>query len=69
MIDEEGGTSEVVHVDVTVEQSCEKAVTEVVRLFGAIHILVNIGITGFLVYFIVAEDANNVLSRSWRRYG
>ena len=49
MIDEEGGSSEVVHVDVTVEKSCEKAVAEVVRLFGAVHILVNIGNTGLLV--------------------
>lgn len=43
MIDVEGGTSEVIQADVTVEQSCELAVEKVVALFGTVTILVNIG--------------------------
>jgi NAD(P)-dependent dehydrogenase (short-subunit alcohol dehydrogenase family) len=43
MIDEEGGTSEVVQCDVTKEDSCKKAVQKTVELFGTVHILVNIG--------------------------
>ncbi|KAK6975139.1 hypothetical protein R3P38DRAFT_3127608 [Favolaschia claudopus] len=42
MIDEEGGVSEVIQADVTVEASCEKAVKKTVELFGAVHILINI---------------------------
>ncbi len=44
MIDEEGGISEVIQADVTDEESCKKAVERTVELFGAVHILVNIGI-------------------------
>lgn len=43
MIDQEGGISEVVQTDVTDEESCKKAVEKTVQLFGAVHILVNIG--------------------------
>jgi NAD(P)-dependent dehydrogenase (short-subunit alcohol dehydrogenase family) len=43
MIDEEGGVSDVIQADVTVEASCENAVKKTVELFGAVHILINIG--------------------------
>jgi NAD(P)-dependent dehydrogenase (short-subunit alcohol dehydrogenase family) len=43
MIDEEGGISEVIQTDVTNEDSCKAAVAKTVELFGAVHILVNIG--------------------------
>lgn len=43
MIDEEGGISEVIQTDVTKEESCKAAVEKTVELFGAVHILVNIG--------------------------
>lgn len=43
MINEEGGISEVIQADVTVEDSCKNAVEQTVKLFGAVHILVNIG--------------------------
>lgn len=45
MIDEEGGTSEVIQADVTDEESCRNAVEQTVKLFGALHILVNIGMS------------------------
>ncbi len=43
MIDAEGGTAEVIQADVTDEESCRTAVAKTVKLFGALHILVNIG--------------------------
>lgn len=43
MIDEEGGVSEVIQTDVTDEASCKAAVARTVELFGAVHVLVNIG--------------------------
>ena len=43
MIDEEGGISEVIQGDVTSEESCKSVVEQTVKLFGAVHILVNIG--------------------------
>jgi len=43
MIDAEGGTSQVIYADVTDEESCKKAVARTVELFGALHILVNVG--------------------------
>lgn len=43
MIEAEGGISEVIQVDVTVEESCKNAVARTVEIFGAVHILVNIG--------------------------
>ncbi|KAJ7284602.1 hypothetical protein C8J57DRAFT_1289062 [Mycena rebaudengoi] len=47
MIDEEGGISEVIQCDVTVEAACENAVKKTIELFGAVHILVNVvGIGG-----------------------
>lgn len=47
MIDEEGGTSEIVHADVTDEHSCKAAVEKTVQLFGDLHILINIGMLQF----------------------
>lgn len=43
MIDEEGGISHVIQADVTDEESCKNAVAKTVELYGAVHILVNIG--------------------------
>lgn len=43
MIDEEGGVSEIIQADVSSEESCKNAVAKTVKLFGAVHILVNIG--------------------------
>lgn len=43
MIDEEGGISEVIHADVTSEESVKNAVAQTIKLFGTIHILVNVG--------------------------
>lgn len=43
MIDGEGGISEVIQTDVTKEESCKAAVSKTLELFGAVHILVNIG--------------------------
>lgn len=43
MIDEEGGVSEVIQADVTDEESCKNAVAQTVKLYGTLHILVNIG--------------------------
>ena len=43
MIDEEGGISEIIQTDVTDEESCRNAVAKTVELWGAVHILVNIG--------------------------
>lgn len=43
MIDAEGGVSEAIQTDVTDEESCKRAVARTVELFGAVHILVNIG--------------------------
>jgi hypothetical protein len=43
MIDEDGGISEVVQADVTSEESCKNAVKKTIELYGALHILVNIG--------------------------
>lgn len=43
MIDAEGGISEAIQTDVTDEESCRKAVARTMELFGAVHILVNIG--------------------------
>lgn len=43
MIDAEGGISEAIQTDVTDEESVRQAVAKTVELFGAVHILVNIG--------------------------
>lgn len=43
MIDGEGGISEVIQVDVTVEESCKAAVAKTIELFGTVHVLVNVG--------------------------
>lgn len=62
MIDTEGGTSEVIEVDVTSEQSCKDAVAKTVDLFGAVNILVNIvGVGGAM------GDATSVDLDAWDR--
>lgn len=43
MIDEEGGVSEIIQADVSSEESCKNAVAKTIELFGALHILINIG--------------------------
>lgn len=60
MIDAEGGEAIVVIADVAEEGSCRAAVDQVVRCWGAIHILVNnVGITG------PAGNAVDVDLESW----
>ncbi|KAI1636232.1 NAD(P)-binding protein, partial [Biscogniauxia mediterranea] len=62
MIDEEGGISEVIEADVTVEDSCKNAVAKAVELFGTVHILVNIvGVGGAM------GDATQVNLSAWER--
>ena len=62
MIDEEGGISEVIHTDVTDEQSCRNAVQKAVSLFGTVHILVNVvGVGGAM------GDATTVDMLAWDR--
>ncbi|KAJ9639605.1 hypothetical protein H2204_003675 [Knufia peltigerae] len=62
MIDTEEGTSEVIEVDVTSEQSCKDAVAKTVDLFGAVNILVNIvGVGGAM------GDATSVDLDAWDR--
>jgi NAD(P)-dependent dehydrogenase (short-subunit alcohol dehydrogenase family) len=62
MIDEEGGVSEVIRVDVTDEESCRQAVQSAVSLFGSVSILVNIvGVGGAL------GDATKVDLLAWER--
>lgn len=67
MIDEEGGISEVVQVDVTKEESCKAAVAKTVELFGTVHILVNIGM---LIYCRLSTKTRcadkSTLSWRWR---
>ena len=43
MIKAEGGVAEVIECDVTKEEACANAVRRTVELWGAVHILVNIG--------------------------
>ena len=43
MIAEEGGVSEIFQADVTDEVACQRVVAKTVELWGALHILVNIG--------------------------
>ncbi|OIW34272.1 NAD(P)-binding protein [Coniochaeta ligniaria NRRL 30616] len=62
MIDEEGGVSEVIQADVTNEESCENAVASTVKLWGAVHILVNIvGVGGAM------GDATTINMEAWDR--
>ncbi|KAF3766528.1 NAD(P)-binding protein [Cryphonectria parasitica EP155] len=62
MIDAEGGTSEVIIADVADEEACRRAVSETVRLFGAVHVLVNVvGVGG------AAGDATTVDMKAWER--
>lgn len=51
MIDEEGGVSEIIQADVSSEESCKNAVAKTIDLFGAVHILVNIGRDLLLITF------------------
>lgn len=60
MIDEEGGTSHVIQADVTNEESCKNAVAKTVELYGAVHILVNIGKTD--IRKLTSEFEANLLS-------
>lgn len=43
MIDDEGGTSIIIPADVTDEEACQSVVEKTVEVFGALHVLVNIG--------------------------
>lgn len=43
MVDSEGGTCLVIEADVTDEEACRGVVEKTVRAFGALHILVNVG--------------------------
>ncbi|KAF2967346.1 hypothetical protein GQX73_g6205 [Xylaria multiplex] len=62
MIDEEGGISEVIQADVTIEESCKMAVKKTVELWGAVHILVNnVGVGGAI------GDATVVNLGAWER--
>ncbi|KAI5928193.1 hypothetical protein F4810DRAFT_698823 [Camillea tinctor] len=62
MIDEEGGVSEVIEADVTIEDSCQNAVSKTVELFGTVHILVNVvGVGG------VIGDATQIDLSAWER--
>ncbi|KAI8226750.1 hypothetical protein K4K54_003601 [Colletotrichum sp. SAR 10_86] len=62
MIDEEGGTSEVIQTDVSKEDSCRDAVSKTVELFGAVHILVNnVGVGGAI------GNATNINLEAWER--
>ncbi|KAK3678864.1 hypothetical protein LTR78_001317 [Recurvomyces mirabilis] len=62
MIDEEGGVSEIIHADVTDEESCRNAVAKTVELFGTLNILVNIvGVGGAM------GDATTLDLASWER--
>lgn len=65
MIDEEGGVSEIIQTDVTNEESCKNAVARTVELWGALHILVNIG--EFQTPKIQAEDDHLRTTPSGRR--
>jgi NAD(P)-dependent dehydrogenase (short-subunit alcohol dehydrogenase family) len=65
MIDEEGGISEVIHCDATVEADCKNAVKKTVELFGAVHILVNVGTP--VVKYVAVHFADLNSSRNWRR--
>ncbi|KAH8655402.1 hypothetical protein BX600DRAFT_385175 [Xylariales sp. PMI_506] len=62
MIDEEGGISEVIQADVTVEESCKNAVAQTVKLYGTVHILVNVvGVGGAI------GDATTINLDAWER--
>ncbi|KAK4939857.1 hypothetical protein LTR10_019925 [Elasticomyces elasticus] len=62
MIDSEGGTSEVIQVDVTDEQSVKSAVAKTIDIFGTVNILVNIvGVGGAM------GDATSLDLTAWDR--
>ncbi|KAF2477340.1 NAD(P)-binding protein [Lindgomyces ingoldianus] len=59
---QEGGISEVIRTDVTDQESCRRAMARAVKLFGTIHILVNIiGVGGAI------GDATKVDIDAWDR--
>ncbi|KAJ2984873.1 hypothetical protein NUW58_g5829 [Xylaria curta] len=62
MIDEEGGISEVIQADITIEESCKKVVSQTIEIFGTVHILVNIvGVIG------TTGDATKLDIEAWDR--
>lgn len=63
MIDEEGGISEVIQADVILEESCKNAVAKTVELWGAVHILVNIGTSDVMD---VSSPMGMLTEISWR---
>ena len=69
MIDEEGGISEVIQADVTNEKACQNAVEKTVELYGAVHILINIGEASLLLILLARSQANLFVSRCRRDLG
>lgn len=65
MIDEECGVSEIIQADVSNEESCKNAVAKTVDLYGAVHILVNIGRILLRLLFHI-EISCLTLIASWR---
>lgn len=65
MIDEEGGTSEVIQADVTIEESCKSAVARAVELFGSVHVLINVGKSTYIGCFFYNTLNTTYRSRSW----
>jgi hypothetical protein len=65
MIDEDGGISEIIQADVTAEESCKNVVAKTVELWGAVHILVNIGMSKAVGKTIVCMHAD-LGPCSWR---
>jgi len=69
MIDEEGGISEVIQADVTSEESCKNAIDKTVELWGALHILVNIGRLKDMRNYIERHILTSENSWCWRCNG
>lgn len=57
MIDAEGGISECIQADVTSEESVKNAVAQTVKLFGTVHILVNVGKNFFHLLAVTYSQA------------
>lgn len=62
MIDLEGGTSEIIQADATDEDSVREAVARAVKLFGAVHILINIGSLAYISLY----NTLGLIAGSWR---